>query len=507
MKMMEKQSSNNNIMTTLSRNGADEKRQMMIRAPQKILEYTRTENGDFMITERMPLSHQQPSTSQTLTVSHQEEVMDEIAGTSGGDYSIKFVDIDNQLTYNITDEDDDGKFHDEQQFMMESEENQDMEEEQDEVEIVENKEDAGSSKNRHGVKVLSNVKLTSSEMFSPSIKDIIQQYNKQTEHAKVEEPERTASPTKEVDEKELSLIQCTETLNLSKEKEESTRACTSVIRKTTIEADSSVATFKTSQKAEPQPSTSGSVRKPNVVFNLNPTNSQIFKEHDYCLKDGHYLATKKFKQFLCDICGHGFNQMSHLGRHIEAVHLKIKRFSCDLCSKIFSHKHHMADHIKTHQNINESITVLKTLFQSREIPEPVLHKLPRLEVGRVSKLLRKGTQKGNCQLLPSSYSIKRGNSLARKVMLVSWGGFVGNGGKVRDDEDCSHLCNDVHCINPHHLTHEHNAQRRACHLNQRLSRQTVAPCRSCHAGPNCVWQHFVVPGVGASNSPNKTTRC
>ena len=272
MKMMEKQSGNNNMMTTLSNNSAEEKRQMMIRAPQKILEYTRTENGDFMITERMPSSHQQPSTSQTLTVSHEEEVMDEIAGTSDGDYSIKFVDIDNQMTYNITDEDDDGKFHDEQQFMIDSEENQEMEEEQDEVEIVENKEDAGSSKNRHGVKVLSNVKLTSSEMFSPSIKDIIQQYNKQTEHVKVEEPERAASPKKESDEKELSLIQCTETLNLSKEKEESKSACTSVIRKTMIEADSSVAVFETSQKDEPQPSTSGSVRKPNVVFNLNPTN-------------------------------------------------------------------------------------------------------------------------------------------------------------------------------------------------------------------------------------------
>lgn len=68
----------------------------------------------------------------------------------------------------------------------------------------------------------------------------------------------------------MSLIQCTETLNLSKD--ESTSACTSVIRKTTIEADSSVSLPELVQKEEPQPSTSGCVRKPNVVFNVNPTN-------------------------------------------------------------------------------------------------------------------------------------------------------------------------------------------------------------------------------------------
>lgn len=43
-----------------------------------------------------------------------------------------------------------------------------------------------STKNNHGVKVLSNVKLTSSssEMFSPSI---IQQYNNQTDRGNEEE--------------------------------------------------------------------------------------------------------------------------------------------------------------------------------------------------------------------------------------------------------------------------------------------------------------------------------
>lgn len=271
MKMMEKQSgfnNNNSTMTTLSSNGAEENRRMMIRAPQKILEYTQTENGDFMIMERM--SSSQPPTSQTLTVSHEEEIMDEVAETAEGDYNIKFVDIDNQMTFDITGDEDDGKFQDCQQYVIETEDNQEMMEEQDE--IVENKAEDETPKNHHGVKVLSNVKLTSSEMFSPSIKDILQQYNKQTESAKVEELNDDEIPSKDDEGAQLSLIQCTETLNLGKDKDESSGVSTSVIRKTTIEADSSATDSKPSQKEEPQPSTSGCARTPNVVFNSNPTN-------------------------------------------------------------------------------------------------------------------------------------------------------------------------------------------------------------------------------------------
>lgn len=275
MKLMEKQNgggnnNNNNKMTTLSGNGAEENRRLMIRGPQKFLEYTQNENGDFMLTEKLMSSHHQhqPSTSsQSLTVSH-EEIIEEVPGSGDGDYSIKFVDMDNQMSFDITGDDDDGKFQDGQQFVIESDENQEMMHQlckQDEVEIVESdKFVAGSSpKNHHGVKVLSNVKLTSSEMFSPSIKDIIQQYNNQTDIGKKEDDEA---------EIQFSLIQCTETLNLSKDKEESMSACTSVIRKTTIEADSSVPAIEPTQKDEPQASTSGCVRKSNVVFNSNPTN-------------------------------------------------------------------------------------------------------------------------------------------------------------------------------------------------------------------------------------------
>lgn len=280
MKLMEKQSGNNNNMTTLSNNGAEENRRVMIRAPHKILEYTRTENGDYMITQKL-MSSDQPSTSQSLHVEN-EQVIEEVSGNDESNYSIKYVDIDNQMTFDITGEDDD-KFNEDQQFIIEeSNENQDEMQEEESGEVAKNDYTAGSSKNHHGVKVLSNVKLTSSEMFSPSIKDIIQQYNNQTDNMKKDEQEKFNESITEEEEKEkpeeFSLIHCTETLNLSKEKDESMSACTSVIRKTTIEADSSAVSFESPQKEEPQPSTSGCVRKSNVVFNSNPTNRLKIKQ-------------------------------------------------------------------------------------------------------------------------------------------------------------------------------------------------------------------------------------
>lgn len=244
----------NNATTALSNNSAsEENRHVMI--PQKFLEYTQNENGDFMITEKMMPS----SSSQALAVSHEEEVIEEEAGTSDNtEYSIKFVDIGNQVTFDITGADDDGKFHEGQQFVIE--------ENQDDVEVIEDEKElsfaSGSSKN-HGVKVLSDVKLTSSEMFSPSIKDIIQQYNNQTESAKEKETE-AEDVQKQTEQNPFSLIQCTETLNLSKEVDEATSPCTSVIRKASIEA--------AVKNEEPQPSTSGCVVRQSNVFNLNPLN-------------------------------------------------------------------------------------------------------------------------------------------------------------------------------------------------------------------------------------------
>lgn len=243
MKMMEKQSNNKMTTTTLSGNSAsDENRHLMITtAPQKILEYTQNENGDFMITEKMV-----PSTS----VTHEEEIVEEVTGENNEEYSIKFVDIGNQVTFDITEADENGKFDHEEQFVEIDED----------VEVMDDGKELsftpGTSKN-HGVKVLSNVKLTSSEMFSPTIKDIIQQYNNQTERIE-EKPEADMKEETHEDES-FSLIQCTETLNLSKEGEETSSACASVIK-------------KTEKCDEPQPSTSGCVTRKSNVFNLNPTN-------------------------------------------------------------------------------------------------------------------------------------------------------------------------------------------------------------------------------------------
>lgn len=274
MKMMEKHcgSNNNTRMTTLSGSGAGESRHLMIRG-QPMLEYTQTDDGNFLITEKQ-MSPNQPSTSQALTVSHEEEVIAESPGTSASKYTIKYVDVENQLTFDIMDDGATGKFQAEQQFLIE--ESQEMMQ-QDCEEVEERVEEPipTPAKNHNGVKVLSNVKLTSSEMFSPSIKDIIKQYNNQTESIHREEAREAMDEAKRQEEEleeQFSSIHCTETLNLSKDKDDSTAYTTSVIRKTNDEADATPTQLETQKKDEPQPSTSGLARNSNVVFKLNPQN-------------------------------------------------------------------------------------------------------------------------------------------------------------------------------------------------------------------------------------------
>lgn len=300
----------NNKKSTLNGNGAEENhRHSMIRnqqqqhhhhhrQPQKILECTQNENGDFMITEKLVSSHQQPSTStQHLTISHEEEIIEEIP-SSNGDYNIKFLEIsDNQMTYNIDDDDDDEHMeerqHHQQQKVATADDSSETRENVEEIQDFSYLSKAGSSKLPKkltaGLKVLSNVKVTSSEMLPSSIKDIISQYN----HAESErqEAERKEELHEKMDCKSDnsddvknefdSMIHCTETMNLSKEKDESTSACTSVIRKNDT-SSSSIHDHATESKPlsplmcaqdDPKPSTSGLCQKPiSVVFNTNSTN-------------------------------------------------------------------------------------------------------------------------------------------------------------------------------------------------------------------------------------------
>lgn len=281
MKVMERHSSNSGSnghkkMTTLNGNATSDNRHMMIRGPP-ILEYTQNENGDFLITEKL----NRPSTSsQALMISHEEEVIAETPGSSPSKYSIKFVDDETDLTYDISADDANGKFSNGQEYSME--ESMTMMQNQEEGEIIENGKQttftSSPQKSNNGVKVLSNVKLTSSEMFSPSINDIIKQYNNQTEKKEVA-AESDIEMVEELNKHcesadgQFTLINCTETLSLSKD--ESTSGCTSVIRKSTATpgADSSVASpSESSKKDEPRPSTSGCARNSNLVFNLNLSN-------------------------------------------------------------------------------------------------------------------------------------------------------------------------------------------------------------------------------------------
>jgi hypothetical protein len=94
----------NNIAstTTLNSNGSEENCHFMITSSQpqqKILEYTQTENGDLMITEKLV-----PSTSsQSMRMGH-EEVVEQVhvPGQNTSSYTIKYVDFDNDMGMDVT---------------------------------------------------------------------------------------------------------------------------------------------------------------------------------------------------------------------------------------------------------------------------------------------------------------------------------------------------------------------------------------------------------------------
>lgn len=152
---------------------------------------------------------------------------------------------------------------------------------------------AGTSKSSSsGVKVLSDVKLTSSEMLSPKIKDIIQQYNDQhqTENAEIEEEEQMEAikdsesdgdivkvDNKKEDVQEISeeedekvdeeksapITKCLETLDLSKESEEETPDLSSKRNHTHEDSITS---------DDQQPSTSSGCVSSTNVFSSTPLN-------------------------------------------------------------------------------------------------------------------------------------------------------------------------------------------------------------------------------------------
>ncbi|CAO1424491.1 unnamed protein product [Diamesa serratosioi] len=119
-----------------------------------------------------------------------------------------------------------------------------------------------------GLKVLSNVKLTSSDSLPTSIKDILFQYSQEAEKKSAKRAqeameiiENSTKPeviVKDVENNFNNLIECTETLNLSKEKEEFiTTPCTSVIRKATADTNIEISVHTSPVIDDAVPSTSG----------------------------------------------------------------------------------------------------------------------------------------------------------------------------------------------------------------------------------------------------------
>lgn len=278
---------NNNKLSTLASCNNNHQ------APQKILEYTQTENGDFMITEKVIATtshhhHQHNHESSSHGNDTTEISIEEISGTDDNGYDVKFVEIDEPMEF---------------KFSQEGQNESGCEEIEEEIEQVEDHANySAPSGKKSNVKVISNVKLTSAEL-SPTIKNIIQQYNNSKNEEEdekstsmlvnVPESDTEEEMEEEENEKEVkvettTLIQCTETLNISKDKEDSSKlvAGTSVIRKTISNEVSS------DDKADsPQPSTSSAcnnnnnnkinTNKPlNVVFNSNLSSNNRLKSKE-----------------------------------------------------------------------------------------------------------------------------------------------------------------------------------------------------------------------------------
>lgn len=281
---------------------------VMIRStPKTILQYGHSDDGQFVLSKEH-INRHHPLTQTTATKTSTEvinqyeaiEIMDD--DEENGNYNIKFVGMDANMDF-------DDKYEvDEEEFMCQNlsqEETPEMQFEliEEEVEEIQQQptetddcqfsflidHNNSNKKPSVGLKVLSNVKLTSSDSLPTSIKDILFQYSqeaaekesaKKAQEAMVVEIEESIKPEviiKEIENNFNNLIECTETLNLSKEKEEFiTTPCTSVIRKATVDTHNEMLVHTSPVIDDAMPSTSGTSSFGAVTPRTTNNNSSNF---------------------------------------------------------------------------------------------------------------------------------------------------------------------------------------------------------------------------------------
>ena len=257
---------------------------VMIRSTSKpILQYGRSDDGQFVlsnehINRHHPLTQATKTSTEVINQYEAIEIMDD--EEENGNYNIKYVDMDANMDF-------DDKYEvDEDEYMCQNPSQEETPEMQ--FEIIEEEVDAiqqhpakkddcqfsfltdhnsANKKPAAGLKVLSNVKLTSSDSLPTSIKDILFQYNQEAEKnsakraqealRKIENSTKPEVIVKEVENNFNNLIECTETLNLSKEKEEFITTPTSVIRKATVDTKNEMLVHTSPVIDDAVPSTSG----------------------------------------------------------------------------------------------------------------------------------------------------------------------------------------------------------------------------------------------------------
>ncbi|XP_005100466.1 zinc finger protein 333 [Aplysia californica] len=69
-----------------------------------------------------------------------------------------------------------------------------------------------------------------------------------------------------------------------------------------------------------------------------------------CALKRHMPSCLRLEQYLCDLCGQGFNQKPSMAAHRRVVHFGEKRYKCEICPAAFGHRANFMRHLLIHNN-------------------------------------------------------------------------------------------------------------------------------------------------------------
>lgn len=103
------------------------------------------------------------------------------------------------------------------------------------------------------------------------------------------------------------------------------------------------------------------IRKPRKENLCNVCNKKLRSKYHLKL---HMTVHTGEKNYICGVCGNGYQQKWNLITHVARVHTKEKPFKCNECGKAFGYSSHFKRHVKIHflEKIKASETVKKRIM-------------------------------------------------------------------------------------------------------------------------------------------------